>query len=296
MIARENNDFAQLAESRNQRRSFRGRSFVVHEISHDYEPGWCIIADQRSEPVLDRAHSPQRHHPAGDALANLVAEVKVGDCEPALLFMKQSEPTIEKDVFGDARGGLISGRHRLGAEIIACHSLVQSVCDALLQMASLLRLTVIAFLTTLLIGCAEVPKVVTGVPASARIQTVRTTAYTHDEGSGSRNAVGRRLASAGIKSAASDWSHFPLGTHFRIVGTKDEYMIDDYGGALVGTNTIDLYTPSRAAMHRWGVRHVQIEILHWGSDGESLHVLRPRKNTRLAKRMIASLERKTSKL
>lgn len=73
-------------------------------------------------------------------------------------------------------------------------------------------------------------------------------------------------------------------------------MIDDYGGALVGTNTIDLYTPSRAAMRRWGVRHVQIEILHWGSDGESLHVLQPRKNTRLARRMIASLESKKTKL
>jgi 3D (Asp-Asp-Asp) domain-containing protein len=141
-----------------------------------------------------------------------------------------------------------------------------------------------------------VPTAVTGVPSGGNIRTVRTTAYTHDEGSGSRNAIGRRLASAGIKSAASDWSRFPVGTHFRIVGTKDEYMIDDYGGALVGTNTIDLYTPSRAVMHRWGVRRVQIEILHWGSDAESLHVLRPRNNTRLAKRMIASLESRKAKL
>ncbi|MDQ6625498.1 MAG: 3D domain-containing protein [Verrucomicrobiota bacterium] len=163
-------------------------------------------------------------------------------------------------------------------------------------MGTFVRLTVIAFLTAVLIGCAEVPKAITGVPRGGNVRTVRTTAYTHDEGSGGRNAVGRRLASAGIKSAASDWSRYPLGTHFRIIGTKDEYMIDDYGGALVGTNTIDLYTPSRAVMHRWGVRHVQIEILAWGSEQESLHVLQPRKNTRLAKRMIASLESKQRKL
>ncbi|MFN2475474.1 MAG: 3D domain-containing protein, partial [Chthoniobacterales bacterium] len=155
-----------------------------------------------------------------------------------------------------------------------------------------LRLTVIAFLTTILIGCAEVPKVITGAPGPGNVRTVRTTAYTHDEGTGSRNAVGRRLASVGIKSAASDWSRFPLGTHFRIAGTKDEYMIDDYGGALVGTNTIDLYKPSRLDMRRWGLRHVKIEILAWGSESESLRVLRPRKGTSCARRMIASLEKK----
>ena len=46
-------------------------------------------------------------------------------------------------------------------------------------------------------------------------------------------------------SAAADWSRFPLGTRFQIVGTQDRYVIDDYGGALVGTNTIDLYKTSR---------------------------------------------------
>ena len=74
--------------------------------------------------------------------------------------------------------------------------------------------------------------------------------------------------------------------------TGDEHVIDDYGGALVGTNTIDLYKPSRLEMRRWGVRHVDIEVLRWGSDEESLKVLRPRKGTRLARRMIASLEKK----
>ncbi|MFN2507346.1 MAG: 3D domain-containing protein [Chthoniobacterales bacterium] len=95
-------------------------------------------------------------------------------------------------------------------------------------------------------------------------------------------------------SAASDWSRFPLGTRFRVVGTGEEYVIDDYGGALVGTNTIDLYKPSKGTMRRWGVRHVDIEILRWGSDEESLKMLRPRKRARIVRRMIASLETKKS--
>jgi 3D (Asp-Asp-Asp) domain-containing protein len=119
---------------------------------------------------------------------------------------------------------------------------------------------------------------------------VRTTAYTHTEGSGPHNAIGRRLSGGAVKSAASDWSRFPLGTRFRVVGTNEEYVIDDYGGALIGTNTIDLYKSSRAAMNRWGVRHIDIQITHWGSEEESLKVLRPRRRANIVRRMIAGLE------
>lgn len=179
------------------------------------------------------------------------------------------------------------------AEIIACQSRLQWVCHAFLQMANILRLTVVILLTGLLVSCATAPQTATSSTASpGKVRKVRATAYTDNEGSGSNNAIGKRLVGAGIKSAASDWSRFPLGTRFRIAGTEDEYIIDDYGGALVGTNTIDLYKPSRLAMNRWGVRHVNIEIVKWGSEEESLRVLRPRKGTRLARRMIASLESK----
>jgi len=65
-------------------------------------------------------------------------------------------------------------------------------------------------------------------------------------------------------SAASDWSRFPLGTRFRIVDTKEEFIIDDYGTALIGTSTIDLYKPTKLEMKRWGVRNVDIDILQWG--------------------------------
>ncbi len=134
------------------------------------------------------------------------------------------------------------------------------------------------------------PATITG---ARRIANVRTTAYTHTETGGRRNAVGVRLSGSSVMSAASDWSRYPLGTRFQIVGTPDRYVIDDYGGALIGTNTIDLYKNSRAAMRKWGVRHVDIDIIEWGSKEQSLKVLNPRRKNRLIRRMIADLEQKT---
>jgi 3D (Asp-Asp-Asp) domain-containing protein len=131
------------------------------------------------------------------------------------------------------------------------------------------------------------PATITG---SRRIANIRTTAYTHSERGGRHNAVGSRLAGANVMSAASDWSRFPLGTRFQIVGTADRYVIDDYGGALIGTNTIDLYKTSRSAMRQWGVRHVDIDIIEWGSKEQSLKVLKPRGKNRLIRRMISGLE------
>jgi 3D (Asp-Asp-Asp) domain-containing protein len=137
-------------------------------------------------------------------------------------------------------------------------------------------------------GAQMRPATITG---ARRIANVRTTAYTHTEKGGSRNAIGRRLSGSNVMSAASDWSRFPLGTRFQIVGTTDRYVIDDYGGALVGTNTIDLYKTSRSAMRRWGVRRVDIDILEWGSKEQSLKVLGPRRKHRIIRRMIAGLEK-----
>ena len=164
-------------------------------------------------------------------------------------------------------------------------------------MATILRFTIMALAAIALTSCVTTtPTAQTKAPGTTglagKVQKVRTTAYTHTEGSGPRNAIGRRLSGGAIKSAASDWSRFPLGTRFRIVGTSEEYVIDDYGGALIGTNTIDLYKTSRVAMNRWGVRHVDIQITHWGSDADSLKVLRPRRRAGIVRRMIAGLEQK----
>lgn len=78
------------------------------------------------------------------------------------------------------------------------------------------------------------------------------------------------------------------------MGTKEEYIIDDYGTALIGTNTIDLYKHTRLEMRRWGVRHVDIDILEWGSDAKSLQVLAPRAKHRSVQRMVAALQKKNS--
>jgi len=94
-------------------------------------------------------------------------------------------------------------------------------------------------------------------------------------------------------SAAADWSRFPLGTRFRICSTREEFIIDDYGTALVGTNTIDLYKPSKLEMKRWGVRNVDIDILQWGSEQKSLEVLGPRGKHPQVQSMLVALQKRT---
>src|SRR5436309_6169611 len=140
------------------------------------------------------------------------------------------------------------------------------------------------------VGCATQSKPT--LASNQRVHNVRTTAYTHNEGSGCHNALDCRLSGCHVMSAASDWSRFPLGTRFRIADTNEEYVIDDYGMALVGTDTIDLYKPSRLDMHRWGVRRVDIDVLQWGSEEESLKVLTPRTKHRCVRQMVTSLQQK----
>ena len=93
-------------------------------------------------------------------------------------------------------------------------------------------------------------------------------------------------------SAAADWSRWPAGTVLRIVSTGQIYQVDDYGWALAGRNTIDLYQPSRRAMNAWGVRRESIQILRWGDRDESLRILRPRSKYRHIRRMVLELEGK----
>lgn len=136
--------------------------------------------------------------------------------------------------------------------------------------------------------------------ARAQLQTVRTTAYTHTESDhrqySNRNAVGSRLLNGSVKSAACDWSRWPVGTVFRVRETGETFVVDDYGWALAGTNTIDLYKPSRSAMNAWGVRRVNIEILDWGNVDRSLAILRPRARHAHVKRMVTDLRRRYAEL
>jgi hypothetical protein len=168
--------------------------------------------------------------------------------------------------------------------------------------------------------------------ASTEFQTVRTTAYTDTESDhlkyGPRDALGGHLQAAsppvaasapsmdtgpetvgGFRpavavanalpsapliygSAAADWSRWPAGTVFRLLNTGQLYRVDDYGWALSGRNTIDLYMPSRAMMDAWEVRREPIQIVEWGDREESLRILRGRDKFRHIKRMVLELEGK----
>ena len=157
-----------------------------------------------------------------------------------------------------------------------------------------LNLPLAGALACLLLGCATQSKPT--LTSGRRIPHVRTTAYTHHEGgSGVHNALGEYLSGRHVMSAASDWSRYPLGTRFRLADTNEEYVIDDYGAALIGTDTIDLYKPSRPEMKNWGVRYVDIDVLQWGSEEQSLKVLQPRCKHHCARQMVAALQKKKGK-
>ena len=133
-----------------------------------------------------------------------------------------------------------------------------------------------------------------------RTRVVRTTAYTHSERDhlayGPRNAVGTALKyTSSVRSAAADWSVYPLGTTFRIKGQPYLYVVDDYGSALVGTGTIDIYQPNKKLMKEWGRRYVELTIVRWGDPANSLEVLGSRRSYRHCRAMYAALQHRGSK-
>ena len=93
-----------------------------------------------------------------------------------------------------------------------------------------------------------------------------------------------------IGSAAADWSRWPAGTVFRLVSTGQNYRVEDYGWALSGRNTIDLYMANQREMNSWGARAETIEVLKWGDTKESLQFLRRHQDYRHIKRMVLELE------
>jgi 3D (Asp-Asp-Asp) domain-containing protein len=115
--------------------------------------------------------------------------------------------------------------------------------------------------------------------ARSRFQNVRTTAYTHTESDhlayGNKSALGTPLRTGQINSAAADWARWPAGTVFRICSTGELYQVDDYGWALTGRNTIDLYKPSRRSMNAWGLRYEKIEVIRWGDPWASYRKMKP---------------------
>jgi len=129
-----------------------------------------------------------------------------------------------------------------------------------------------------------------------RTRIVRTTAYTCSEDDhleyGSKNATGTLLRYTNrVRSAAADWSFYPVGTVFRITGLPYLYVVDDYGSALTGTGTIDIYKPSKAIMNQWGRRNVEITIVQWGSFNRSAEILAQRTKYAHCSQMLSNIVR-----
>lgn len=140
------------------------------------------------------------------------------------------------------------------------------------------------------VSCQTVPS------APPKQMQIRTTAYTHTEADhvsyGKQTASGTKLKNAReYTSAACDWSFLPVGTVFTIKGHPSKYVIDDYGSALVGTQTIDIYCPSKYEMNRWGVKIVDIDIVNVGDYQKSLAILRPRTKYPHVRNMVSQLEK-----
>lgn len=129
-----------------------------------------------------------------------------------------------------------------------------------------------------------------------RNRLVRTTAYTCSEDDhiqyGSNNAIGTQLKFTNrVRSAAADWSFYPLGTVFKIKGESQLYVVDDYGSALTGTGTIDIYKPTRDWMNAWGRRNVEIAVVQWGSLERSAEVLSKRTKFAHCRQMYVNIQR-----
>ena len=116
---------------------------------------------------------------------------------------------------------------------------------------------------------------------SVRHRFVRTTSYSHQENEaggayGRLNAMGTVLKYGRVRSAAADWSRYPVGTVFRIKGLPHVYVVDDYGSSLAGTNTIDIYHPNLRLMRKWATRDAEIHVIRWGSWEQAANLLRGR--------------------
>jgi 3D (Asp-Asp-Asp) domain-containing protein len=126
--------------------------------------------------------------------------------------------------------------------------------------------------------------------ATRATTTTTTTTRTVKVVRGKRVVVKTRPQLPKIGSAAADWSRWPMGTTFRLLSTGQLYRVDDYGWALAGRNTIDLYMATPAEMNAWGAREEPIQILKWGDSEESLRFLQRHQDYKHIRRMVLELQ------
>jgi 3D (Asp-Asp-Asp) domain-containing protein len=132
----------------------------------------------------------------------------------------------------------------------------------------------------------ETTATATSTTTTARTRTARSTKSVH----GAKRAIAVAKKTPKIGSAAADWSRWPAGTTFRLLSTGQIYCVDDYGWALSGRNTIDLYMATPREMNSWGARQEPIQILKWGDPVQSMRLLAPRQGYKHIHRMVLELE------
>jgi len=131
-----------------------------------------------------------------------------------------------------------------------------------------------------------------GTRVTTTVTTTRTTKATKATvvTRGTKRAVAVSSKPPRIGSAAADWSRWPVGTTFRLLSTGQMYRVEDYGWALSGRNTIDLYMSNRSDMNTWGARQEPIQVLHWGDAQQSLQILQSHTEHKHIKRMVLELQ------
>jgi hypothetical protein len=68
-------------------------------------------------------------------------------------------------------------------------------------------------------------------------------------------------------------------------------VVDDYGSALLGTGTVDIYKPTKEIMGLWGRRTVELTVVQWGSFTRSAELLSQRTGYDHCRKMLANIIR-----
>lgn len=128
-----------------------------------------------------------------------------------------------------------------------------------------------------------------GTRVTTTVSTTRVTKTT-TTAKGVKRTVAVSKVPPTIGSAAADWARWPMGTTFRLLSTGQMYRVEDYGWALSGRNTIDLYMANQRDMNSWGARQEPIQVLHWGDPQQSLQLLQSHSEHKHIKRMVLELQ------
>ena len=80
---------------------FARGGFVVNQVTENNQAPGLIFIDQLHQALRDRAHPPHRDETTSRALAQFIAEMQVGDGQPAFRLMDERKAAIEQDFIGN---------------------------------------------------------------------------------------------------------------------------------------------------------------------------------------------------